>query len=138
MRKDFNKNSTKENLKNNLKTLSKELEKIIDNDQTQKVLFNSILKWPYKIKNYTLNHIVSEVRKYRVSKLIKIEKNGLQTYLTNGKDKVIIPKDYLDLTTYILKQEFITYDLVKSNFKKLPENILKEVIENLENMKVIY
>ena len=134
MRTDFNKNSTK----NNLKTLSKELEKIIDNDQTKEVLFDSIQKWPYKIKNYSLNHIVSEGRKYRVSKLIKIEKNGLQTYLTNGKDKVMIPKDYLDVTTYILKQEFITFNSVKSNLKNLPENTLKKAIENLENMKVIY
>ena len=138
MRTDFNKNSTKENLKNNLKTLSKELEKIIDSDQTKEVLFDSIQKWPYKIKNYSLNHIVLEGRKYKVSKSIKIEKNGLQTYLTNGKDKVIIPKDYLDLTTYILKQDFITFNSVKSNFKNLPENTLKEAIENLENMKVIY
>ena len=138
MRTDFNKNSTKENLKNNLKTLSKELEKIIDNDQTKEVLFDSIQKWPYKIKNYCLNHIVLEGRKYKVSKSIKIEKNGLQTYLTNGKDKVIIPKDYLDLTIYILKQDFITFNSVKSNFKNLPENTLKKAIENLENMKVIY
>ena len=138
MRTDFNKNSTKENLKNNLKTLSKELEKIIDNDQTKEVLFDSIQKWPYKIKNYSLSHIVLEGRKYKVSKSIKIEKNGLQTYLTNGKDKVIIPKDYLDLTTYILKQEFITFNSVKSNLKNLSENTLKEAIENLENMKVIY
>ena len=138
MRTDFNKNSTKENLKNNLKTLSKELEKIIDSDQTKEVLFDSIQKWPYKIKNYSLNHIVLEGRKYKVSKSIKIEKNGLQTYLTNGKDKVMIPKDYLDLTTYILKQDFITFNSVKSNFKNLPENTLKKAIENLENMKVIY
>ena len=46
MRKDFNKNSTKEDLKNNLKTLSKELEKIINTDQTNEVLFDSIQKWP--------------------------------------------------------------------------------------------
>ena len=51
MRTDFNKNSTKENLKNNLKTLSKELEKIIDNDQTKEVLFDSIQKWPSNLFN---------------------------------------------------------------------------------------
>ena len=51
---------------------------------------------------------------------------------------MVIPKDYLDLTTYILKQEFINVNSVKSNFKNLPENILKEAIENLESMKVIY
>ena len=50
----------------------------------------------------------------------------------------MIPKDYLELTTYILRQEFITFNSVKPNFKNLTENILKEAIENLENMKVNY
>ena len=138
MRKDINKNSTKEDLKNNLKTLSKELEKIINTDQTNEVLFDSIKKWPYKIKDFSLNQMVSEGRKYTVSKLIKIEKNNKQVYLTNGKDKVIIPNNYLDLTTYILSQEFFTYNSINSNFKKLDENIIKEALEKLENMKVIY
>ena len=138
MRKDINKNSTKEDLKNNLKTLSKELEKIINTDQTNEVLFDSIKNWTYKIKDFSLNHIVSEGRKYTVSKLIKIEKNGKQVYLTNGKDNVNIPNNYLDLTTYILSQEFITYNSINSNFKNLHENIIKEALEKLENMKVIY
>jgi ribosomal protein L16 Arg81 hydroxylase len=138
MRKDFNKNSTKEDLKNNLKTLSKELEKIINTDQTNEVLFDSIKKWPFKIKDFSLNQIVSEGRKYTVSKLVKIEKNNKQVYLTNGKDKVIIPNNYLDLTTYILSQEFFTYNSINSNFKNLDENIIQEALEKLENMKVIY
>ena len=121
MRKDINKNSTKEDLKNNLKTLSKELEKIINTDQTNEVLFDSIKKWPFKIKDFSLNQIVSEGREYKVSKLIKIEKNDKQVYLTNGKDKVIIPNNYLDLTTYILSQEFFTYNSINSNFKNLDE-----------------
>ena len=59
-------------------------------------------------------------------------------YLTNGKDRVIIPNNYLDLTTYILSQEFFTYNSINSNFKNLDENIIKEALEKLENMKVIY
>ena len=138
MRKDIRNNSTKEDLKNNLKTLSRELEKIINTDQTNEVLFDSIKKWPYKIKEFSLNQIVSEGRKYRVSKLIKIEKNGNLVYLTNGKDKVIIPNNYLDLTTYILTQESFTYNSINTSFKNLNENIIKEALEKLENMKVIY
>ena len=138
MRKDINKNSTKEDLKNNLKTLSKELEKIINTDQTNEVLFDSIKKWPYKIKDFSLNQIVSEGRKYTVSKLIKIEKNDKQVYLTNGKDKVIIPNNYVDLTTYILSQESFSYNSINSNFKNLDENTIKEALEKLKNMKVIY
>ena len=51
MRTDINKNSTKENLKNNLKTLSKEVEKIINTDQTNEVLIDSIKKWQTSISN---------------------------------------------------------------------------------------
>ena len=55
MRTDINKNSTKENLKK----LSKELEKIINADQTNEVLIDSIKKWAFKIKEFSLNRIVS-------------------------------------------------------------------------------
>jgi len=55
MRTDINKNSTKENLKK----LSKELEKIINADQTNQVLIDSIKKWAFKIKEFSLNRIVS-------------------------------------------------------------------------------
>ena len=138
MRKDIDKNPTKESLKEDLKVFSKELEKIIVSDQTNEILFDSIKKWPYKIKDYSLNLLISDDRKYNISKSIKIEKSGKQLYLTNGKDKVNIPNNYLDVTTYILNQEFITYDLVSANFKELSGNLVKEVIEKLENMKVIY
>ena len=138
MREDINKNSTKQDLKNNLKILSKELENIINTDETIEVLLDNMRKWPYEIKAYSLSQIVSDGRNYTVSKLIKIEKNGKNTYLTNGKDQVIIPNNFLDLTIYILSQEFITFKSIRSNFKNVPENIIKETLEKLENMKVIY
>ena len=138
MRKDIDKNSTREDLKNTLKDLSKELEKIINTDQTNEVLFDGIKKWPFETKEFSLNQIISEGRNYKVSKLIKVEKNEKQVYLTNGKDKVIIPDNYLDLTTYILSQEFITYNSINLHFKNLHENLIKDALEKLENMKVIY
>ena len=138
MRKDFERNSTKENLKNELKAISKEIEKIINNEQISEIIVDSIKKWPYEINQYYLNDLVAQGRKYSVSKLIKLEKSGKQAYLTNGKDRVNIPNNYLDLTAYILSQEFVTNKLISTHFKELSENIIKEVIEKLENMKVIY
>jgi len=44
----------------------------------------------------------------------------------------------LDLTTYILSQESFTYNSINLNFKNLDENIIKEALEKLKNMKVIY
>ena len=137
MRTDIEKNSTKESLKNNLKAIAKELEKIINTEQTSQILFDSIKKWPYKVNDYSLNDLISEGRNYRVSKLIKLEKNEKKVYLTNGQNSVEIPNNFLDLTTYILNQESITVNLISSHFKDVSENKIKEVIEHLENMKVI-
>ncbi len=137
MRKDISKNASKKDLKDNLKEMSKELEKIIYNDETNELLFNSIKNWSYDIKDYSLNRIISEGRHYKVSKVIKIEKNGEQTFLSDGKDKVIIPNNYLDLTKYILSKELITEKSVNRKFENISKNLIQEVLKKLENMKVI-
>ena len=137
MREDFDKNSTKKELKNHLKKLSIELAKIIDNDQTVEILSENIKKWPYHIQGYNLNNIVKEERKFKVLKSIKIEKKGLETFITNGKNAVLIPKEYEDITRYIFKQEYITYNLINDKFNNLSEQKIRDCIEKLNNMKVL-
>ena len=137
MREDFDKNSTKKELKNHLKKLSIELAKIIDNDQTVEILSENIKKWPYHIKDYNLNNIVKEERKFKVLKSIKIVKKGLETFITNGKNAVLIPKEYEDITSYIFKQEYITYNLINAKFNNLSEQKIRDCIEKLNNMKVL-
>ena len=137
MREDFDKNSTKKELKNHLKKLSIELAKIIDNDQTVEILSENIKKWPYHIQDYNLNNIVKEERKFKVLKSIKIEKKGLETFITNGKNAVLIPKEYEDITSYIFKQEYITYNLINAKFNNLSEQKIRDCIEKLNNMKVL-
>jgi len=39
-------------------------------DENTEIFFDNI-KWPYKFKDYSLNNIISEGKKYKVSKLIK-------------------------------------------------------------------
>ena len=137
MRQDIDKKSTKQDLKNHLKTIALELEKVICTDENTEIFFNNIEKWPYKFKDYSLNNIISEGRKYKVSKLVKIEKNGEQAFLTNGNNKVLILKEYLEVTNFILKQDFVTDHLINSNFKHLSKTIIIDCLKKLNDMKVI-
>ena len=137
MREDIKINASKEELENTLKRLSKELESIIKTDETNEILSNCINNWPYDIKDYTLKKIISEGRRYKVSKSIKIEKIGKEAYLINGKERVNVPSNYLELTDYILKQESITYKSLSFQYKYLPENLIRECIHKLNIMQVI-
>ena len=137
MRQDINQNITKHEFNNVLKKISKELENIINTEETNEKAFNSMKNWSYKLKNYSLKKIISEGRKYKVSKIVKIEKTGKDSFLVSGKDKVSIPSIYSEVTDYILKNEFITYESVSSRFNKLDKQIISDCIEKLNSMKVI-
>ena len=137
IRKDIKQNASKVHLKDHLKTLSKELEMIINTKEITDLVYDNIKQWPYPIKEYSLRNIILEGRKYKVSKLIKIIKNGDQSFLTNGKDKVAIPINYVEITNFILKYETITTNFIISSFKKIPEKEIYECIEQLNSMKVI-
>jgi len=137
MRQDIDKNATKEDLRNHLKKISLELAKIINTDENTKIFFDNKKKWPYKFKDYNLNNIISEGRQYKVSKLIKIERNGEQAFLTNGNNKILIPKEYIEVTSFILKKDFVTDHLINSNFKHLSKTIIIDCLKKLNDMKVI-
>ena len=137
MRSDIKANSNIVELKKALSQFSKELDAIINSDDTANILASSIKNWPYEIKNYSLNKIVSDGRRYEVSKSIKLEKDINDLYLTNQKDKVKVPKEFSSLTEFIMKQENFTYNSLVSEFKSLSEKSIKECINNLKNMRII-
>ena len=137
MRQDINQNLSKHDLKNTLRKLSTELESILNKEETNELVFNSMKNWSYKLKGYSLKKIISEGRKYKVSKTVTIEKIGKVAFLVSGKDKVEIPNIYSTLTDYILRQEYITDDSIRLQFNKLDKKIITDCIENLNNMKVI-
>lgn len=137
MRQDINQNLSKHDLKNTLRKLSTELESILNKEETNELVFNSMKNWSYKLKGYSLKKIISEGRKYKVSKTVTIEKIDKVPFLVSGKDKVEIPNIYLTLTDYILRQEYITDDSIRLQFNKVDKKIITDCIENLSNMKII-
>ena len=98
MCEDIKTNSNKNELKEILSKISQQFEIIINNDETSNILQSSIKNWPYEIENYKLKDLVSEGKRFYVSKGIKLEKINAELFLTNGKDKVKVPDNFCLLT----------------------------------------
>jgi len=137
MRQDIEKNITNENLKNNLKKMSLEISSIINDEQNINLASQCIKNWPYNFKNYSLEEIMSKGKSYTVLNSIKIEKNGNDIFLSNGKDKVLIPNKYVEISKFILDHELFFEEDILNNFKHLPKELILECITNLHKMKVI-
>jgi bifunctional lysine-specific demethylase and histidyl-hydroxylase MINA len=137
MRQDIEKDLTNESLKNSLKKMSLEISTIINNPQNINLASHCIKNWPYHHKDYSLKDITLKGKSYTVQKSITINKNGNDIFLSNGKDKVLIPKKYIDISKFILDHDVIFEEDILNNFKNLPKELVLECITNLHKMKVV-
>ena len=137
MRKDVQLNSNKNDLRIILNKFSKEISDILTSEETLEILDTNIKNWPYKIKEYSIKSLVLEGIKYDVDKSVRFEMKDNKAFLISGKNSVEVPKQYCELTQYILDREFVTDRIVFTEFKNTSKEIIKECIENLKNMKVL-
>ena len=137
MRKDVQLNSNKNDLRIILNKFSKEISDILTSEETLEILDTNIKNWPYKIKEYSIKNLVLEGIKYDVDKSVRFEMKDNKAFLISGKNSVEVPKQYCELTQYILDREFVTDRLIFTEFKNTSKEIIKECIENLKNMKVL-
>ena len=137
MREDINTNANKHELKKILSKISEQFELIINNDETSNILQSSMKNWPYEIENYALKDVVSEGKRFYVSKGISLEKTKTDLFLTNGKDKVKVPENFCTLTEYIIREEYFTLKSICENFPKISEKTITECVNSLKNMKIV-
>ena len=124
MRTDFNKNSTKEDLKNNLKTLSKELEKIINTDQTNEVLFDPIFDIEFYDSSYFIlsdsmysdNHVIYPGDTVSVQAIVTNDISDLPSFvLLSGQISLIGNNGISDSTPFLCEYVFAETYLNISN-----------------------
>ena len=137
MRQDIQLNPKKNDLRLILDKFSKRIADIITSEETLEILNANIKNWPYKIKEYSIKSLVLEGVRYDVDKSVRFEKKDNKSFLISGKNSVEVPKQYCDLTQYILDREFVTDRLIFTEFKTTSKEIITECIENLTNMKVL-
>lgn len=137
MRQDIQLKPNKNDLRVILDKFSKEIADVINSEETLETLNTNINNWPYKIKEYSVKSLVLEGIRYDVDKSVRFEKKDNKSFLISGKNSVEVPRQYCDLTQYILDREFVTDRLILTEFKNTPKEIIRECIENLTNMKVL-
>ena len=137
MRTDVQLNTNKNDLRKMLNKFSKEISDIITSEETLEILDINIKNWPYKIKEYSLKSLVLEGIRYDVDTSVRFEKKDNKSFLISGKNSVEVPKQYSDLTKFILNREFVTDRLILTEFKDIQEEVIRECVENLINMKVL-
>ena len=137
MREDIKADSSYEEIKNTLIKFSQEMNKIINCSETADILATSLNNWPLNIDSYNLKKIIEDGRSYFISKSVGLENKGNKLYLTNGKDKVVVPKNFVALVVYIMKKESFSYKILKSEFNTMSDKIIKDCIQSLMTMKVI-
>ena len=107
MREDFKINPSNENITNYLKKMSSELSDIVTNDENITLASESIKNWPYKLNRYSLKPMMSKGKALKVAKSIKMVKDGNDMFLSNSKEKVLIPNQFVEIIDFILTKELV-------------------------------
>ena len=137
MREDFKINPTNENITNYLKKMSSELSDIVTNDENITLASESIKNWPYKLNRYSLKPMMSKGKALKVAKSIKMVKDGNDMFLSNSKEKVLIPNQFVEIINFILTKELVFEQDVINKFNMIKKEVVIECINNLEKMKVL-
>ena len=137
MREDIGIRPTENEIKKLLHRLSNELNTIINSKEAVNEVTNNINCWPYQIKNFSLKNLLYEGPVYFIDKSVKFEKIKNKPFLKSPKAMVEIPEKFETLIEFLLRQETISKNKIKNEFKNISNDLIDECIKNLKNMNVI-
>jgi len=137
MREDIGIRPTENEIKKLLHRLSNELNTIINSKEAVNEVTNNINHWPYQIKNFSLKNLLYEGPVYFIDKSVKFEKIKNKPFLKSPKAMVEIPEKFETLIEFLLRQETISKNKIKNEFKNISNDLIDECIKNLKNMSVI-
>ena len=137
MREDIGIRPTENEIKKLLHRLSNELNTIINSKEAVNEVTNNINHWPYQIKNFSLKNLLYEGPVYFIDKSVKFEKIKNKPFLKSPKAMVEIPEKFETLIEFLLRQETISKNKIKNEFKNISNDLIDECIKNLKEMSVI-
>jgi ribosomal protein L16 Arg81 hydroxylase len=137
MREDISIRPSENEVKKLLHRLSNEISNVINSEEAINDVTKNIKQWPYQIKNYSLKSLLSEGPVYLVDKSVKFEKSNNKSFLKSPKAMVEIPQKFETIIEFSLRQETISKNKIKNEFKNISNDIIDECIENLKKMSVI-
>ena len=137
MREDIGIRPSQNEVKKLLHRLSNEISNVINSEEAINEVTKNIKQWPYQMKNFSLKNLLSEGPVYQVDKSVKFEKNKNKSFLKSPKAMVEIPQKFETIIEFLLRQETISENKIKNEFKNISNDIIDECIENLKKMSVI-
>lgn len=137
MREDIGIRPSQNEVKKLLHRLSNEISNVINSEEAINEVTKNIKQWPYQMKNFSLKNLLSEGPVYQVDKSVKFEKNKNKSFLKSPKAMVEIPQKFETIIEFLLRQETISENKIKNEFKNVSNDIIDECIENLKKMSVI-
>jgi len=137
MREDIGIRPSENEVKKSLLRLSNEISNVINSEEAINDVTKNIKQWPYQIKNFSLKSLLSEGPVYLVDKSVKFEKSKNKSFLKSPKALVEIPQKFETIIEFLMRQETISKNTIKNEFKNMSNDIIDECIENLKKMSVI-
>ena len=137
MREDIGIKPSENEVKKLLQRLSNELSNVINSEEAVNDVTKNIKQWPYQIKNFSLKSLLSEGPVYFVDKSVKFEKSKNKSFLKSPKAMVEIPQKFESIIEFLLREETVSKNKIKNEFKNISNDIIDECIENLKKMSVI-
>ena len=137
MREDIGIRPSENEVKKSLLRLSNEISNVINSEEAINEVTKNIKQWPYQIKNFSLKSLLSEGPVYLVDKSVKFEKSKNKSFLKSPKALVEIPQKFETIIEFLMRQETISKNTIKNEFKNMSNDIIDECIENLKKMSVI-
>ena len=137
MREDIGIRPSENEVKKSLLRLSNEISNVINSEEAINDVTRNIKQWPYQIKNFSLKSLLSEGPVYLVDKSVKFEKSKNKSFLKSPKALVEIPQKFETIIEFLMRQETISKNTIKNEFKNMSNDIIDECIENLKKMSVI-
>ena len=135
-RSDLGRLDNKAEVSQVFKNLANSFEQMSEDDQ----FLGSISQWA---SQWTANHhnadfaaLINQPKSYQVSKSVKITNLNNVPHLTDGKNAVRIPDEFVKPTSFVLSQDFITTSALEEQLSMTAEQA-QDLIEKLENMKII-
>ena len=83
-----------------------------------------------------MEQIVKDGVQYEVSENVTILEEENKVFLLNEKHKVPVPDKFSEVTKYTFNQKIVSFNLIKGEFKDLPNKEILEFLQAMKNMKV--
>lgn len=145
MRSDLRNDMSPQDLAEILTRMSQVATEALTSKTAHQVAAATIKNWPYEFKRYNLDQLVAGKGSgtaerdvvYAVSKQVKMVRDKGRPYLSDGKQRVEIPKAVSRQVDFIMARQTVTQAALHIAFPEMSETAVSELFQNMKAMRVI-